>query len=143
MLTGTIDKTDGSLATSLDVQAPYQVFAGSALLDYTPNPHVRLQAGLRFDYWNLTGNQHAEPGVDPGATSFPAASPRLALILKPDGDNVIKLLAGSAFRAPSAYEFFYNDGGTTQVTSTVCGAKLSPENIYSVEAELTHRFDLD
>ena len=143
MLTGNIDKDDGSLGTILDVQAPYQVVAGSALLDFTPSKQLRIQAGARFDYWNLQGNQHAAPGEDSGATSFPALSPRLAVIVKPDASNIIKLLGGTAFRAPSAYEFYYNDDGTTQVASSLCGDTLKPETIYSLEAEATHRFSKD
>ena len=143
MLTGGI-MDDGSLDTVLDVQAPYQVVAGSALLDYTPSKQLRIQAGLRFDYWNLEGNKHAAAGEDSGATSFPAFSPRLAVIVKPDDRNIIKLLGGTAFRAPSAYEFYYNDGGTTQVASSLCGGEaLKPETIYSLEAEATHRFSKD
>lgn len=143
MVTGNIDKVDGSFAKLLDVQAPYEVIAGSALLDYTPSKRLRIQAGLRFDYWNLQGNQNAAAGEDSGATSFPAASPRLAVIVKPDDKNIVKLLGGSAFRAPSAYEFYYNDAGTTQVASSLCGSTLKPETIYSLEAELTHRFSRD
>ena len=142
MLTGNI-KDDGSLDTLLDVQAPYQVIAGSALLDYTPSKQLRIQGGARFDYWNLQGNKNAAAGDDSGATSFPAFSPRLAVIVKPDDSNIIKLLGGTAFRAPSAYEFFYNDDGTTQVESSLCGDTLKPETIYSLEAEATHRFSKD
>ncbi len=143
MLTGGIDKTDGSYDTIIDVDAPYQVIAGSALLDFSPTKALRIQGGLRFDYWNLEGNTHAMAGEDRGATSFPAFSPRLAAIIKPDENNIIKLLGGSAFRAPSAYEFYYNDAGTTQVVSSLCGDELEPETIYSVEAEGTHRFSKD
>ncbi len=143
MLTGGIDKATDTLNTILDVQAPYQVVAGSALLDYTPSRQLRIQAGVRFDYWNLQGNQHAAAGEDSGATSFPALSPRLAVIVKPDDNTILKLLGGSAFRAPSAYEFFYNDGGTTQVASSLCGDTLKPETIYSLEVEGTHRFSRD
>ncbi len=134
---------DGMLVAALDVQSPYQVVAGSALLGYKPSKRLSFQAGVRFDYWNLKGNQNALPGEDNGATTFPALAPRFAVIYKPDDANIVKLMAGSAFRAPSAYEYFYNDGGTTQVTSSTCGASLSPENVYSLEAEATHRFNPD
>jgi len=143
MRTGNIDKTDNSLQTIMDVNAPYQVIAGSALLDFTPSKQLRIQGGLRFDYWNLKGNENAMAGEDAGATSFPAFSPRLAAIIKPDENNILKILAGTAFRAPSAYEFYYNDAGTTQVVSSLCGSTLKPETIYSLEAEGTHRFSKD
>src|SRR4029079_9403264 len=50
-----------------------------------------------------------------------------------------KLLFGRAFRAPSAYERFYNDGGVTQDQA----GTLSPETILSAEIEHTHAVDDD
>jgi len=140
---GSFDATHTMISPSLHTETPYQVLAASALLDWRPTPVLRIQAGGRFDYWNLDGNEFADPGVDKGATSFPAFSPRIAVIGKPSDDDIIKLMAGTAFRAPSAYEFFYNDSGATEVQSNACGSKLKPENIYSVELEGTHKFDLD
>jgi outer membrane receptor protein involved in Fe transport len=55
-----------------------------------------------------------------------------------EGGNT-KLLLGRAFRAPSAYERFYNDGGLTQIQA----GSLSPEIIYSAEIEHTHAVDDD
>ncbi len=65
------------------------------------------------------------------------------MIAKPSDADVVKLLAGSAFRAPSAFEYFYNDNGVTQVTSSACGETLESERVYSLELEETHRFSLD
>jgi outer membrane cobalamin receptor len=55
---------------------------------------------------------------------------------KPYAAGNTKLMFGKAFRAPSVYELYYNDGGFTQVQSPNVG----PESIYSVEAEHAHRF---
>ncbi|HZJ66657.1 MAG TPA: TonB-dependent receptor, partial [Kofleriaceae bacterium] len=140
---GQYDVDHTTLMPGLHVDAPYQVLAGSALLDWRPAKPLRVQAGVRFDYWNLRGNQFAPDGTDRGTTSFSAASPRLAIIAKPTDDNIVKLMLGSAFRAPSAYEFYYADGGSTQVPSNTCGDKLAPENIYSAELEATHKFNVD
>ena len=139
---GQYDVDHTMLMAGLHVDAPYQVFAGSALLDWRPAAALRVQAGLRFDYWNLLGNQFAAPDVR-GTTSFSAASPRLAIIAKPSDDNIVKLMMGSAFRAPSAYELYYADSGSTQVQSDTCGDKLTPETIYTAELEATHKFGLD
>jgi len=139
---GQYDVGHTTVMPGLHVDAPYQVLAGSALVDWRPARALRVQAGLRFDYWNLLGNQFAD-GAERGATSFPAMSPRLAIIAKPSDDDIVKLMAGSAFRAPSAYELYYADGGSTQVPSNTCGDKLKPETIYSAELELTHKFDVD
>lgn len=142
MLGGTWDMPHTDYETSLDTDTPYTVLAAGALLDYRPSQKVRLQVGARFDYWDLQGDKNA-PAGERSATSFPAFSPRLALITKPTKSDIVKLLVGSAFRAPSAYEFFYNDGGVTQVKSNTCGSELDPENVYSAEVEGTHRFNID
>jgi len=140
---GQYDVGHMAVTPGLHVDAPYQVLAGSALVDWRPARALRVQAGLRFDYWNLLGNQFAAAGSERGATSFPATSPRLAIIAKPNDSDIVKLMAGSAFRAPSAYELYYADGGSTQVPSNTCGEKLKPETIYSAELELTHKFNVD
>ncbi|MFN0247049.1 MAG: TonB-dependent receptor domain-containing protein [Kofleriaceae bacterium] len=136
--------SDGTMSPpTLDTRTPYSVLAAAALVDWRPSKKFRVQLGARFDYWNLAGNENAATPDEKAASSFPALSPRLAVIMKPTPDDIIKVMAGSAFRAPSAYEFFYNDGGTTQVVSTTCGTELTPENIYSLEIEETHRFSQD
>jgi outer membrane receptor for ferrienterochelin and colicins len=68
--------------------------------------------------------------------------PRLALIFKPVKGNVIKLMGGRSFRAPSVYEQFYTDGGVTQVPGDEPSRHLSvgPESIYPGELEVSQRF---
>ena len=61
-------------------------------------------------------------------------NPRAALIVRPFDRDIIKLMGGTAFRAPSVYEHFYE--GPTQTA----GGNLKPERVTSVELELTHRF---
>lgn len=142
MATGQYEQ-DGSWTPILDVDAPYQVLAGSALLDWTLSRRAHLQVGARFDYWNLDGNQHAAPGGENVVTSFPAVSPRVALIVKPNQRDVVKVMGGTAFRAPSAFEYYYADNGSTQVASSVCGETLDPENVYSLEVEASRRLRRD
>ena len=137
---GNFDLAHETIEPGLHVNTPYQVLSASGLVDWRPSKRLRIQGGLRFDYWNLEGNAFA---MDEGATTFPAFAPRLAIIARPTDKDIIKLMGGSAFRSPSAYEFFYNDAGVTQVQSTTCGSKLSPENIYSAELEGSHRFNPD
>ena len=55
--------------------------------------------------------------------------PRLALIYQPSGDLTFKTIYGQAFRAPNAYELFYNDGGVSQKVSQ----GLQPERIRTTE----------
>ncbi|MCB9765426.1 MAG: TonB-dependent receptor [Alphaproteobacteria bacterium] len=84
---------------------------------------LRASAEARYDYFTLE---------DIGGTF----NPRLAAILQPGEDDVLKVLGGTAFRAPSPYELFYNDGGLTQVRP----AKLEPERVRTAELEYTRRF---
>jgi outer membrane receptor protein involved in Fe transport len=139
---GSFDVSGTMFEEALNIDAPYTILAGSALLDIRPSDKLRLQGGLRFDYWSLQGNINV-PEDERGATSFPAVSPRVVAIIKPTELDIVKLMFGSAFRAPSAYEYYYNDGGSTQVVSSTCGETLDPERVYSGEVELTHRFNSD
>ena len=105
----------------LDRSDPYTVAAGYGSADLVPVEALRISAGTRFDWYSTFGS---------------SLNPRLAVIAKPyDGGN-LKLLAGKAFRAPSIYELYYNDGGQTQVESP----DLRPEVIYSPEVQFSHRF---
>lgn len=100
---------------------PYQVGAAYLLADARLGEAFRLSGGARFDAYSTFGN---------------SINPRLALLVRPYSSGNLKLLGGKAFRAPSVYELYYNDGGATQVASP----DLQPESIYSVELEHTHRF---
>jgi outer membrane receptor protein involved in Fe transport len=84
--------------------------------------------GARLDHYSTFGD---------------AVSPRFTVIVKPTDSDVIKLMAGRAFRAPSIYELYYNDGGISQVpacASTSACTALQPESIWSGEVEATHHF---
>lgn len=54
-----------------------------------------LYAGLRYDYFDQNGSSDTNP--------------RAGLIYSPLPATTVKLLYGSAFRSPSAYEQYYND----------------------------------
>lgn len=136
-------EADGSFTPQVGVDAPYQVLAAYGLLDWTASSTVTVQAGARFDYWNIGGNNLAAAGDPNVVTSFPAASPRLAVIARPTERDVVKLMGGTAFRAPSAFEYYYYDSGATQLPSSQCGETLRPENVYSVELEASRRLARD
>ncbi len=82
--------------------------------DYEILPGLRLSAGLRFDYYESFGD---------------FLNPRLGLIYQPFDKTVIKLLYGSAFRVPNAYELYYQDGGITAKANEA----LKPETIDTYE----------
>lgn len=100
---------------------PFQVGAVYAMADATLAPSFAFSGGARLDAYSTFGS---------------SISPRVALLAKPYARGNTKLLGGTAFRAPSVYELYYNDGGATQVTSP----DLEPERVYSAELEHTHRF---
>jgi iron complex outermembrane receptor protein len=75
---------------------------------------LTVNAGLRFDYFSTFGD---------------TLNPRLALIYNPWQASSIKLLYGTAFKAPSQSELNYNDGGL----SILPASGLKPERLQTVE----------
>jgi len=62
--------------------------------------------------------------------SFDAINPRAALVYTPMETTALKLLYGEAFRAPNAYERYYQDGGLSSVSNPA----LKPEKIRTIDA---------
>ncbi|HEX7605730.1 MAG TPA: TonB-dependent receptor [Usitatibacter sp.] len=77
-----------------------------------------LDAGVRLDHYYTFGS---------------SANPRVALIGELTPDTTLKLLYGSAFRAPNAFELYY------QSSAFVSNAVLGPERSRSAEAVLEQR----
>lgn len=84
-------------------------------LEHSLTPQLRVNAGLRNDHYSTFGN---------------ATSPRLGLIWRPAERHALKLLHGTAYRAPNAFELWYGDGGDTQMPNP----KLQPERVRTTEA---------
>ncbi len=84
---------------------------------------LSLSAGLRYDHYTTFGG---------------TANPRLGIIYHPYSSTAVKLIYGSAFRAPSAYELYYYAPGYFPSLG------LKPETIKSyelvLEQALGHRF---
>ena len=99
---------------------PFTVAASYISLDGEITPRTHVSLGTRLDHYSTFGN---------------SANPRLAIMVKPWQSGNFKFIAGRAFRAPSVYELYYNDGGETQVANP----QLKPEVIYSAEIEYSHR----
>jgi iron complex outermembrane receptor protein len=84
-----------------------------------PGGGLRLTAGARLD----------------GYQDFvPVVSPRVDLVWRLSPATVCKVLAGNAFRAPSVYERFYDDG-----YSQVANPDLKPERASTVETSIEHQ----
>jgi outer membrane receptor protein involved in Fe transport len=134
---------DGSSTELLHVSAPYTVFAGYANLDWRVSPVLKLVAGARVDRWDLSQEQRGFTG-NALTEDFTSVNPRIALVLHASARDIVKLMVGRAFRAPSTYEYFYTDGFYTQATSDCCSrTPLEPETVWSAELENIYRFDAD
>jgi outer membrane receptor for ferrienterochelin and colicins len=108
----------------LDESQPYTILAAYAVADIVPVEALRVTLGSRIDQWSTFGS---------------ALSPRAAVIVLPSDTDVIKLMAGRAFRAPSVYELLYNSPGY-QVRPDHDGTVLRPEAVWSGELEYSHTF---
>jgi outer membrane receptor protein involved in Fe transport len=84
------------------------------------HPRLILSGGLRVDKY-----------LDLSAVPI---TPRLAIIGRPYGGGLTKLVAGRAFRAPNVYELFYDD----RLVSQRPAEGLVPENITTFEVEHSH-----
>jgi outer membrane receptor for ferrienterochelin and colicins len=100
--------------TYLDDHRQAQVWAFFAQDEYSIFNNLKFNAGLRYDHYTTFGG---------------SLNPRLALIYTPFKQTAFKLLYGRAFRAPNAYELYYQDGGFTQKSNP----KLQPEKINTYE----------
>ncbi len=83
--------------------------------EWRVSERVALTSGLRVDRLPVGGTR---------------TSPRLALVLRPDGGQAVKFSIGQAFRSPNMIERFYNDGGIFQIANP----SLRPERILSTQA---------
>jgi outer membrane receptor for ferrienterochelin and colicins len=119
--------TQGTNLNYLDVSKPYQFGAAYALAEGSPLAWLRVSAGARVDVYSTFGA---------------IVVPRAALIFKPAKGTAIKLMGGRAFRAPSIYELYYNDGGASEAAGLEPARHLTlaPESVYSGELEVSQRF---
>jgi outer membrane receptor for ferrienterochelin and colicins len=81
---------------------------------------VTLDVGGRYDHYDTFGG------------SF---SPRVVLVAEPTTGTWVKAMYGRAFRAPGAYELFYEDGSVTQKPAL----DLEPERLETFELALERR----
>jgi outer membrane receptor for ferrienterochelin and colicins len=80
---------------------------------------LTLNAGLRYDHYDTFGG---------------TAHPRLGMIYAPRQQTAIKLLYGGAFRAPNAYELFYDAASAGMKGNPL----LKPDTIRTAELVLEH-----
>jgi outer membrane receptor for ferrienterochelin and colicin len=119
----TTDTTVGRNGNYLNQNNPFFVGAGYLVGDITPGRALKLSLGTRYDYFSNFGS---------------SVNPRAAVIIRPYAKGILKIMGGTAFRAPSIYEHFYQS--PTQIPGDTKTKVLDPESVYSGEIELTHRF---
>lgn len=100
--------------TYLDNNHPSHTYGVFAQDEWRLSKQWLLNLGLRYD-------KHSDYA---GITS-----PRVALIYQASEDATLKAMVGNAYRAPNAYERFYDDGGVLQKANPA----LQPEYIHSAE----------
>jgi iron complex outermembrane receptor protein len=83
-----------------------------------------VNAGLRFDHDSISGGN---------------LSPRVALIKHWSADSTLKLIHGSAFRSPNAYELYYHAGDGEDSSSQIANPNLQPERIRASELVWSQR----
>jgi iron complex outermembrane receptor protein len=98
--------------TYLDIDTSQQVYGLYVQDEWQANEQWAFSFGLRYDAYS---------------DSESSINPRLAAIWN-DNQTTLKLLYGTAFRAPNAYELFYKDGYTHKVAEI-----LKPETVESYE----------
>jgi iron complex outermembrane receptor protein len=103
---------DGAKVASREDNIFWALFAQG---EWRPHAAVILNLGLRYDQYDDFGGQ---------------LSPRAAVIYTPTASSTLKLIYGEAFRAPNAYERYYQDVYGTYTLNP----DLEPETIRSYEA---------
>ena len=98
---------------------PYDVASVFMQDTYQMFPEVSLSLALRADHHSVSGW---------------LVSPRFSIVANPSSRNTIKLLYGEAFRAPSFYEIYYDDG-----TTLVGTPDLKAERVRTIEVSVEHR----
>ncbi len=95
--------------------------------EITLRDDLLLNAGVRYDHYSAFGG---------------TVSPRLALIYHPSPGDSFKLIYGSAYRAPNAYELYYGSD-TEPATLQKGNPALQSETMRTYEAVLERTFYAD
>jgi outer membrane cobalamin receptor len=105
-------------------QAPYRLLLNS-------HESARTFGVFAQDLWQISEHWQLTTGlrVDSVEHWGAQASPRLAMVYRPQPHESIKLMAGRAFRPANLTERFYSDGGVSQLANP----QLAPEKLGTVE----------
>jgi len=103
-------------AASSSIYSPYAQF------EWRAQSNLIVNVGLRHDHYRTFG----------GTTN-----PRLGVIFLARPGTSLKAIAGTAFRAPNVYEYYYTNGSTIFKPSN----RLEPEKITTFEIAAEHRLN--
>ena len=95
--------------------------------EYRIKDNLILNVGIRYDDFEHVGS---------------TTNPRAALIWTPLADSTIKILYGSAFRAPNAYELYFNDGDFAQKAPDSLKSETIDTYELIFEQRLSHQLNL-
>ncbi len=108
-------------ATYLDDRRSSFVWALYAQDEAMFHDALILNIGIRYDHYDTFGG---------------TVNPRMSVVYLPAEKTAVKFLYGRAFRSPTTYELYYNDGGYTAKANP----DLKPETIDTYEAVLEQYF---
>ena len=125
-----------ALQRVIDVQPVYQQFLSIDKRD----KHVAFFAQ---EEWELTRKWKLDVGARFDYSQYQAGfvSPRVALIYQPSPRVSYKLLYGRAFRNPSAYMLFYDDGGFSTAANPAARPEKANTYEFDIERKLTRRLN--
>lgn len=106
---------------------------------YLQDEHGKRSYGVYAqDEWALGKGTLLNVGLrhDGASEGRGSTNPRIALIQKLGSATTAKILYGTAFRAPNAYELYYATAGGSYLTNP----NLKPETIATSEASVEHYF---
>ncbi len=122
-----------------DIRAMEQYYEVSPRrTNYLSVDHPNVSYGFfAQQQWQLSPAWNAYAGVrlDDSKNYSHSVSPRVALVYQASANTDYKFLVGRAFRNPSAYEAFYDDGA-----SQIRNLRLRPEKADTFEVAAEHRF---
>jgi outer membrane receptor for ferrienterochelin and colicins len=131
------NRLDAGLEMRLNPRADYHVWS-MAGYDYSRNAPYTIASVFLQDTYQMFDEVSFSLALraDRHSVSGWLASPRISIVANPSSRNTIKVLYGEAFRAPSFYELYYDDG-----TAIVSNPDLKSERVKTIELSVEHRLN--
>ena len=132
----------GSLTAGIDTQFDLRILQSAVDVSPVPIEFVNIRRGDKMyalflqNERKLSSHWRLDLGVrwDGSAYRRSFVSPRAALIYQPSVDWTYKFLYGRAFRNPSVWDLFYEDG-----LVAVANPNARPEKVDTIEADVERR----